>query len=52
MRQRGCTTTCASNATGCSSRGPCPRGRPSILAKSGSPCRRRTIPSATRRSRA
>src|SRR6185436_16125784 len=46
-RQRGCTTTCASSATACSSRGPCRRGRPSILAKSASPCRPKIIPSAT-----
>ena len=38
IRPRGCTTTSGSNATASSNRGPCPRVRRSIAAKSALPC--------------
>ena len=42
----GCTTTCASRSTACSSAGRCPKGRASIRRASRSPSRSRTIPIA------
>ena len=47
-----CTTTSASSATACSSRGPCRRHRRSTAATSASRCPPRTIPTTTRRSKA